>query len=71
MGPVSNPVDAGDVIWMIPDLVRDDDGRYRLTQGHWEVLTLESTHAKLLSATDVPRAEFEEVLRSKLEPIDG
>ena len=56
---------------MIPDLVRDDDGRYRLTQGHWEVLTLESTHAKLLSATDVPRAEFEEVLRSKLEPIDG
>lgn len=67
----SHDLDAGDVIWMIPDLVRDGGGRYRLTQGHWEVLTLESTHAKLLSATDVPRAEFEGVLRSKLEPLDG
>lgn len=73
-GPSPDPsqdLDAGDVIWMITDLIRDNDGRYRLTQWHWEVLTLESTRAKLRSAADVPRAEFERTLRSKLEPLDG
>ena len=73
-GPSPDPshdLDAGDVIWMIPDLIRGNDGRYRLTRWHWEVLTLESTRAKLRSAADVPRAEFERALRSKLESLDG
>ncbi len=45
------------------------EGSYRLRRGHWEVLELEDTQRKLLSATDIPRSAFDEALRSKLEPL--
>lgn len=53
---------------MVPDLSRNDSGRYHLVRGHWEVLTLEQSNAKLLAAETVQREEFKAVLRSKLEP---
>ncbi len=65
----SDDLDAGDVIWMVPDLVADSSGRYHLERGHWEVLTLEDSRRKLLSAEPISRAAFEDVLRSKLEPL--
>ena len=71
-GPRAQPshdLDAGDVIWMIPELVREDSGHYRLTQGHWDVMTLDDTRDKLRSAADISLAEFERVLLGKLEPL--
>ena len=60
----SHDLDDGDVIWLIPKLV---DGR--LSRGHWEVLTLESTTTKLLAAKPITRRDFEQVLRAKLRPL--
>lgn len=71
-GPSEQPsrdLDAGDVIWMVPELTPDTSGAYRLRRGHWEVLELEDSHRKLLSATDISRSAFVEALRSKLEPL--
>ena len=71
-GPSTEPtqdLNAGDVIWMVPDLVPDGQGQYRMERGYWEVLELEDSHRKLLSATTIPRAAFEETLRKKLEPL--
>jgi len=65
----SRDLSSGDVIWMVPELRRAGDGRYRLTRGHWEVLKLEDTRSKLLAATDVPLQEFEKGLLDKLEPL--
>ena len=66
-GPSATPshdLDAGDVIWLVPEVV---DGQ--LTRSHWEVLTLEDSCDKLLAATPIPRAEFEQQLRDRLQPI--
>lgn len=71
-GPSEHPshdLDAGDVIWMVPELVPDSSGAYELRRGHWEVLELEDSHRKLLSATDISRSAFVEALRSKLKPL--
>ena len=65
----SRDLDDGDVIWLVPELVRGDDGAWRLTPGHWEVLTLEATVDKLLAAETVRRGKFEDDLRMKLEPL--
>jgi len=55
----------GDIIWMIPRI----DGEFRLVPHHWEVLSLEESCEKLLSAETVKRNEFEEALRSRLERV--
>lgn len=72
-GPSRNPnhdLNDGDVIWLVPELVHDAQGSYRLSRGHWEVLTLEDTNEKLLAAETIRREAFERDLRSKLEPFD-
>lgn len=62
-------LDAGDVIWMVPELVREADGSIRLHRDHWEVLTLEDSDRKLLAADTISRADFERTLRAKLAPV--
>jgi len=62
-------LDAGDVIWMVPELVREADGSIRLHRYHWEVLTLEDSDRKLLAADTISRADFEKTLRAKLVPV--
>lgn len=72
-GPGANPshdLDDGDVIWLIPKLVSDQAGGYSLRRGHWEVLTLEETNAKLLAAAPVQRSSFESELRKRLQPME-
>lgn len=67
-GPSPEPsqdLDDGDVVWLIPR-VSDD---YRLVEDHWEVLSLEASSEKLLSADMIKRQEFESVLRAKLQRI--
>ena len=61
----SHDMNDGDIIWLVPQI--DDD--YKLTTYHWEVLSLEVSSDKLLSAETVRRSEFEDALRAKLTPI--
>ena len=65
-GPSPNPsqdVNDGDIIWLVPELVRNNDnGHYQLTRGHWEVLTLEQSTDKLLGSRPITRDTFEETL---------
>ena len=71
-GPSSEPkhdLNDGDIIWLVPQLTRDADGSYRLSRGHWEVLTLEEAGKKLLAAETVRREAFEQELKGKLEPL--
>ena len=62
---ISHDLDAGDVIWLVPEIGID----YELKRGHWEVLTLEDSATKLLSASPIPRKQFEELLRERLVPL--
>jgi len=67
-GPSADPshdLDDGDIVWLVPRMTDD----FRLEAYHWEVLTLESSSVKLLSAETVKRREFEDALRAKLERI--
>ena len=59
-------LDSGDIIWMVPEIVAEAQGSWRLQRGHWEVLTLEETEVKLQAARTVSRAEFEESLADRL-----
>lgn len=71
-GPSATPsqdLDDGDVIWLVPKLVRSARKRYRLARGHWEVLTLEQSIDKLRAAHAMPREAFENALRAKLGPV--
>ena len=71
-GPSPEPsrdLGDGDIIWLVPELAVDEEGRHRLARGHWEVLTLEESSDKLLAAQTVSRKAFEDTLRSKLEPL--
>ena len=68
-GSASRDLNDGDVIWLVPELAEDDAGCYGLSRGHWEVLTLEETTAKLLAAAPVSRGAFEEDLANRLRPI--
>ncbi len=64
-GPSQNPshdLNDGDVIWLVPEI-----DAHRIRRGHWEVLTLEESSDKLLAARTISRADFENVLRAKLE----
>lgn len=66
-GPSDTPshdLDSGDVIWLVPELSGN-----QLERGHWEVLTLEASTEKLLSAEAIPRQEFEQTLRRKMTPF--
>ncbi len=62
----SQDLNDGDIVWLIPRI--NDD--YRLEEVHWEVLSLEASSDKLLSAKTVRRQEFEHLLRNKLIRID-
>ena len=62
----SQDLDAGDVVWLVPEL---RDGK--LVRGHWEVLTLESSSERLLAADAVTRVDFERVLQQKLQRLQG
>ena len=67
-GPSANPVrdlDEGEVLWLVPAI--DADGR--LTRGHWEMLSLDESSRKLLSAETVRRVDFEQALQSRLQPL--
>ena len=67
----SQDVNDGDIIWLVPELVRNDDnGRYQLTRGHWEVLTIEQSTEKLLGSRPITRDTFEETLINKLSQLD-
>ena len=72
-GPSSEPskdLGDGDIIWLVPELTVDKEGRHRLVRGHWEVLTLEKSSDKLLAAKTVSRSAFEGTLRGKLKPLN-
>ena len=43
--------------------------KYQLERFHWEVLSLEDSCDKLLSAKTVKRSEFEDALRAKLQML--
>lgn len=62
----SQDLDAGDVVWLVPELC---DGQ--LTRSHWEVLTLEASSEKLLAAEAVSRVDFERILHQKLQVLRG
>ena len=67
-GPSPDPsqdLDDGDVVWLIPRISDDN----RLVEDHWEVLSLEASSEKLLSADMIKRQEFESALRTKLQRI--
>ena len=45
-GPSPSPsrnLTDGDIIWLVPELLRDQGRDYHLSRDHWEVLTLESS----------------------------
>lgn len=65
----SRDLNDGDIVWLVPELAQDIDGRYRLSRGHWEVLTLEDSEKKLLAAEGVRREAFEHDLRNRLERL--
>lgn len=71
-GPSSHPrrdLNDGDIIWMVPLLLPKDGGGFRLSRGHWEVLTLEESSKKLLAAQTISRSRFEQSLLDKLQPL--
>lgn len=63
----SQDLNDGDIVWLVPRI----DENYKLVAHHWEVLSLEASSDKLLSARTVQRQEFENVLLSKLTQIGG
>ena len=71
-GPSETPsqdLGDGDVIWMVLEIQPDNAGSYRLSRGHWEVLTLEMSCEKLLAAETMQRDAFMAILRRKLGPM--
>ncbi len=67
-GPSETPsqdLNDGDIVWLVPQITDD----FRLVEDHWEVLSLEESSDKLLSAETVKRQEFEDALRAKLQRI--
>lgn len=64
----SRDLGDGDIVWLVPEIVRTDAG-FALARGHWEVLTLEASGEKLLTAETIKREAFEEALRIRLRPL--
>ena len=72
-GPSPSPsqnLTDGDIIWLVPELASTDSDDYQLCRGHWEVLTLEKSVQKLLSAETVRHDTFVKALRRKLRPLE-
>ncbi len=73
-GPSANPtqdINDGDIIWLVPRLSWDGtQGRFRLSRGHWEVLTLEDSNDKLLAARTIARDSFETALVERLSSLE-
>lgn len=69
-GPSDDPsqdLNDGDIVWLVPKVTED----HRLVEHHWEVLSLEASSDRLLSAETIKRQEFEDALRAKLQRIGG
>ena len=66
----SQDLGDGDIIWLVPAISPNDDGKLTLVREHWEVLTLEGSRNKLLAARTIQRNEFENNLRSRLIPLE-
>ena len=62
----SEDLNDGDIIWLVPRINEE----CKLQKHHWEVLSLEASNDKLLSAKTVNRQEFENILRDKLIQIE-
>ena len=60
----SRDINDGDIVWLVPEISEDGE----LEPYHWEVLSLESSAKKLLSAETIKREEFEAALRDRLHP---
>ncbi len=65
----SHDLNDGDIVWMVPALLPNNRGGYRLSEGHWEVLTLEESSRRLLAATTISRGAFEKTLQDKLQAL--
>lgn len=61
----SKDFNDGDIIWLVARI----DSNFSLVPHHWEVLSLEKSCEKLISAETVKRHEFETVLRRKLNRL--
>ena len=67
-GPSASPsrdLNDGDIAWLVPRI----SPNYQLVEHHWEVLSLEESCERLKSADTVNRREFEDLLRTKLQPL--
>ena len=64
--PPTRDLDEGDIVWLAPYVTEG----FRLAPGHWEVLSLEASNDKLLSAETVRRRDFETALRAKSSEFD-
>ena len=54
-----------------PNYAWDDiEGHFRLSRGHWEVLTLEDSNDKLLAARTIARDSFENALKERLSSLE-
>ena len=62
---VSRDFNDGDIVWLVARI----DSDFKLVPHHWEVLSLEDSCTKLISAETVKRHEFETVLRRKLNRL--
>ena len=63
----SRDLNDGDIVWLVPRVTED----FQLVEHHWEVLSLEASSEKLLSAETMKREEFENSLRAKLRRVIG
>ena len=63
--PPTRDLDEGDIVWLAPYVTEG----FRLAPGHWEVLSLEASSDKLLSAETVRRRDFETALRAKIKRV--
>lgn len=73
-GPSTRPshdLDSGEVIWLTPDFLTDRAGARHICRGHWEILTLEDSQAKLQAAKTLTRSGFEKTVREKLQRLAG
>lgn len=61
----SHDLNEGDIIWLVPEVTSE----FVLVEHHWEVLSLEDSSRKLLSAETVKRSEFETMLKTKLQRL--
>ena len=62
----SRDVDDGDIVWLVVEITKERC----LEVKHWEVLRLEDSNDRLLAAERIKRHEFEDHMRSKLQPLD-